>query len=274
MTIKRFTPDETRPAGYGFQVPAAERHIRDKKPSRPFLLLTRSNEPELATLALMTSKSTEEQYGATLYEFPHRRGRMKLPGQESSYTDLSSFLFRATHRLREAKYNHARSMPGVRTQLKIALGFGTGIGSGLPKTSIRGHVVRLTQEMATQFEFEFGIVLTQHTYSASRRIQALAPVVDLAVLLPPEKTRADFEPAPGDVLPASDAPWLAQLPSTWLAPVIDTERFTSFSERWEESTNRGHWLGEQIKHVFPTPTDSTTLTAVETTLARRFQLSP
>jgi hypothetical protein len=270
---KTFRPQETRPAGYVFTIPARVRHLRDNKPSRPFLLLARSDGPELAPLALMTTKSTESGYGATLYELADRRGRQPLPGQQRSYVDLSSLLFRRAEALRHSELHHGRHMTAVRERLKIALGIGTGVGRGVPGTSIRGHLVRLSGPIAEMYDFQFGIVLTEHGYSAARRLQSLVPVVDVRTFLASGETLGDFSPEAGDVLPALSEAWVRQLPSGWVAPVIDTVRLSSFSERWEASTRRDTWLEGQIEYVFPYPVDAATLERVESALSARFDLS-
>ncbi|HEU4562272.1 MAG TPA: hypothetical protein VFS20_30865, partial [Longimicrobium sp.] len=108
----------------------------------------------------MTTKSTEELYGAALFEIEDRRGKQLFPGQERSYVDLSSFLFRRADRLPVADLNHARHLAAIRAQLKVALGIGTGAGPGGAGRSIRGHLVRLHRDIAAAYGFAFGIVLT------------------------------------------------------------------------------------------------------------------
>lgn len=271
---KTFRPGDTRPAGYVFPVPAKSRHLRDNKPSRPFLLLTRSGGLDLAALALMTTKSTEGSYGATLYEFADRRGKQSLPGQERSFVDLSSLIFRRADRLEVSEQIHARHMNAVRTKLKAALGIGAGTGPGGVGTSIRGHLVRLSRRIADLYEFQFGVVLTEHEYSAARRLQVLVPVVDAGTFLVGGETVADFAPEPGDVLPPSSAPWVGQLPPSWILPVVDTVRLASFSEKWEASPRRETWLEEQIEHVFPIAVDAWTLAMIESAVTSRLCLSP
>lgn len=269
---KRFRREEARPAGYVFTIPAAARHLRDNKPSRPFLLLARSAGVEPAPLALMTTKSTEGHYGATLYEFMDRRGKQALPGQERSYADLSSLLFREAGALQRFEANHGRHMPAVRARLKTALGVGTGIGPGTAGESIRGHLVQLVEPLTAMYEFQFGIVLTQHDYSGSRRLQTIVPVVDVRTFLGNDETIGDFSPEPGDVLPTLTPAWTSQLPREWEAPVVDTVRLSTFSERWEQSPRRETWLDEQIERVFPIPVDGVTLDRIEEVLTERFTL--
>jgi hypothetical protein len=270
---KSFRPEETRPAGYVFTLPAGARHLRDNKPSRPFLLLARSAGEDLAPLALMTTKSTEGGYGATLYEFADRRGKQRLPDQERSYVDLSSLLFRAANALARSELNHGRHMPAVRERLKTALGIASRTGPGTAGASIRGHLVRLSPAIAARYAFQFGIVVTEHGYSAARRLQTLVPVVDVRTFLADGETIADFRPEAGDVIPARAEAWLGHLPAEWEAPVVDTARLSSFSERWEASPRRETWLEEQIEVVFAHAVDGGTLERIEAVLTERFGLS-
>lgn len=269
---KIFRPGEVRPAGYVFPIPAKARHLADNKPSRPFFLLTRCSEPELGTLALMTTKSTEGVYGARLHEFRGQAGRQRLPGQERSYADLASLIFRGADRLEQSDHVLARYVGDVRAGLKAALGFGQGTGPGTAGTSIRGHLVRLSRRIAELYEFEYGVVLTEHAYSAARRLQVLVPVIDVRSFLVGGETVADFVPEPGDVIPPPGRGWLRQLPISWPLPVIDTVRLASFSERWEESARRETWLQGQIEHVFPVPVDPVTLERIEAALMARLEL--
>jgi hypothetical protein len=268
-----FRHEDARPAGHVFRIPRKVRHIRDNKPSRPFLLLTRCSGFQLATLALMTTKSTESEYGGTLHEFGRERGRSSLPGQERSYVDLCSLMFRRADHLHESERSHARQMNAVRLHLREALGIGQGIGPGTPGDSIRGHLVKLANVIAELYEFEYGIVLTNHTYSAARRLQVIVPVVDVQAFLGDGETGDRFVPETWDVVPASTSSWIAQLPAGWLFPVIDTVRIASFTERWEAGSRPDTWLEEQIERVLPVPVDDATLTKIESAVASRLQLA-
>jgi hypothetical protein len=266
---KQFRLGETRPAGYVFRVPARERPLVDNKPERPCFLLTRCSDEDLATLALMTTKRTEALFGATLLELAGVSGT--LPGQENAYVNLSSIFGLPTDRLSTSAVNLARHLPAVRMALKAALGVGSGVGSG-HGGSIRGHLVRLTESMARRFEFEYGIVVTEHAYSAARRTQAVVRIVDGAAFLVESETAADFRSAPEDVIPPREAAWVRQLPTSWTLPVIDTIRLTSVRERWIDSARRETWLERQIEDVFPVAIDSGTLSRIEAVLAVRLSL--
>jgi hypothetical protein len=267
-----FHPGQTRPAGYVFSIPAEARHLRDNKPSRPFLLLTRCTDEDVATMALMSTKRTEAEYGATLFEFTGERDKQALPGQERSYVNLSSLLLAPGDLLCTSERNLARYLPAVRTALSHALGINRGSADGTPVRSIRGHIVRLTLPMAQKFEFEHGVVVTCPEYSAARRFQVIVPIVDVTWFLADGETLADFRREDSDVIPPPGAVWIPQLPSEWGLPVIDTSRLLTFSERWAESARRDTWLEEQIQEVYPVPVDSLTLSQIEAALTTRLGL--
>jgi len=267
-----FETNDTRPAGHVFTLPTGRLHFGDRKPTRPFLLLTRCGGDDLGNLALMTSKRTEQLYGATLVELADQRGKLNLPDQESSFVNLSSLSFFPAGELRRSESSCARHLPVVRAALSEALGIGTGVGDGREGGSLRGFVVRLADDIAADFEFRYGIVVTGHRYSAVRRLQIVVPLVDAADFLSPGESRDDFRPLPGDVLPTASPTWTQQLPARWLAPVIDTARLVSFSHRWTASPRPETWLDPQIDLVYPVPVDIETLGAVERALTSLLDL--
>lgn len=267
-----FHDDETRPAGYVFNVPAEVRHLGDDKPSRPFLLLVRCADDDPATLALMTTKATEAQYGAVLFEFTEERGKQRLPGQERSYANLSSLFVLPADELVAAENNLARYLAPLRAELKTALGIGSGRSPDGTAGSIRGYVVRLAEHIAHEFGFEYGVVVSGHQYSAARRLQSVVPVVDAAEFLEAGEAVEDFRREDTDVPPPAGAAWLRQLPTEWELPVIDTALITSFSEGWKRSPRPETWLDEQIVRVFPTAVDADTLENIEASLSARLSL--
>lgn len=269
---KIFHSSETRPAGSVFPIPLTARHIRDNKQVRPFLLLSRVTGEELGTLALMTTKRTETLFHAPMYEVVDRRGKQLLPGQEESLVDLTSYIFRRADALVESDGTHARHLPAIRKLLKSALGIGSGVGPGGAGRSIRGHLVRMSAEIAEMYAFGFGVVLTQHEYSAARRLQALVPVMDMGAFLRAGEAITDFERVETDVIPAPTAEWIRQLPPGWRFPFIDTVRLASFTERWQNSRRPETWLDRQIAEVYPLPLDAASLDLIESALVNRLQL--
>jgi mRNA-degrading endonuclease toxin of MazEF toxin-antitoxin module len=269
---KIFHSSETRPAGSVFPIPLKARHIRDNKRIRPFLLLSRVAGEELGTLALMTTTRTETLHRAPMYEVEDRRGKQSLPGQEESLVDLTSFIFRRADALIQSGGTHARHLPAIRKLLKSALGIGSGVGPGGTGQSIRGHLVRMSAEIAEMYAFGFGVVLTQHEYSAARRLQALVPVMDMGPFLSDGDAATDFERVETDVIPVPTAAWIRQLPLEWRFPFIDTARLASFTERWQNSRRPETWLDRQIVEVYPVPVDAASLDQVESALANRLRL--
>lgn len=167
------------------------------------------------------------------------------------------------HTLLESIGNHARVMTEVRKKTHEALGITKGFGPGHPGTSIRGHIVRLTPAIEARFQFRYGIVLTQHTYSGARRIQALVPAVDVTMYLAEGEDPKDFKPLDSEVLIDRSLPWAGQFPPEWTHPVVDTALLSSFTEEWTKSPNPKKHLPKQIEHVYTVPIDSKTLTSIE-----------
>ena len=264
----------TRPAGYTFHVPAADWLGADRKSARPYFLVERVEDPSelevMGTLALMTSKDTEgRQHGALLHEIVPMRRKLPLRDQASSYVNTCWVLFRASLRLRTYDRVHTREVPGVKAMLSEAL-YGTD-ETAAEAGSIRGRLVHLTEEVAKRFAFEYGIVLTVHSYSAKRRWQTIVPVVDVSSYLQPGGTLSDFVQEDTDVLPDASCAWCRQLPAGW-TPVIDTVLLSTFSERWMLSRDPKSWLDEQIDRVFPVPVDPHTMGRIECALAKRLGL--
>jgi hypothetical protein len=118
--LKIALPGEAWPAGYVFDVPRSRRNVPDNKPWRPFYLLNRVVPGDAATLALMTTKSTEVGYGATQFTVPTPRN-LRLPGQDASYIEVSSILVEDSSTFSTASDNLSRYRVAVRTLLHASL---------------------------------------------------------------------------------------------------------------------------------------------------------
>ncbi|HEY7769045.1 hypothetical protein [Longimicrobium sp.] len=264
-------PGEAWPTGYVFDVPRWRRNVPDSKPWRPFYLLNRVVPGDAATLALMTTKSTEVAHGATQFIVPDTK-KLRLPGQDASYIEVSSILVEDSSNFSTASDNLSRHRAAVRAQLHTALGMGEGTGPGTKGESIRGFLVRLTRPMEREFGYSFGIVLTRHEYSRARRLQTVVPVLDLRVFTGPAVSAATFEPKGGLIRPADGtAAWLRQLPPEWAGHVLDVPLLNTFTEEWRMHRDPARWLPRQIEHVYPTPVDDATLAAVEAAVSERLQ---
>lgn len=267
-----FGADDVRPAGHVFVIPTSLVPFADRKPGRPFLLLNRCTAGALGNVAPMTTKATEQQYGATLLEFADQRGKLRLPDQVSSYVNFSSLTVVAGSTLKESFRSYARQMPVVRAALKQALGIGTGFGTGAPGESLRGYVVRLADRLMATFGSRLGMVITEHQYSAAWRKQVVVAIDDISAYLARGKTLDDFRPESGEVLPNQGAAWLRQLPAGRTMRIVDAARLMTFSQRWRHGPRPETWLEAQIEHIYPIPVDTDTLAAIESALIARFNL--
>jgi hypothetical protein len=258
----RFQPGATRPAGHIFHIPAAERPTDETK-TRPHFLVNRcdvaSDPYGLATLAHMSTKATEHiEYGSPIHEIIDP-AVLRKPDQDGNFVIASRLLPRDPERLTASGMSAVDEVRSVRRTVTLALGLGEGIAPPEEK-SVRGRLVRILDERAG---YPFGIVLTAHAYSAARRYQVIAPLLNAAVDGPDgpemlETTRWDVELAPH--------PWWRTLALT--RPMVDTAAVISLSEDWRHRSDRRRWLKRQID-VMQTSIDEATLAAVEARIAER-----
>jgi len=264
-------PGGAWPTGYVFDVHVSMRNIPDHKPWRPFYLLNRVVPGDAATLALMTTKQTEVDYGATQFTVPNPKN-LRLPGQDASYIEVSSLLVGDSHDFTTASDILSGHKAAVRTLLHTALGMGQGTGPGTDNESIRGFLVRLTQAMECEFGYAFGIVLTRHEYSQARRLQTVVPVLDVRFFTGPDMPPEAFQPKDRLIRPVeATAAWLTQLPAGWAGHVLNVPLLNTFTEEWQEHRDPRRWLPRQIDYVYPIPVDAATLAAVEAAVVTRLQ---
>jgi len=114
-------------------------------------------------------------------------------------------------------------MSEVRSTLADALGLGTGTcgGSGKAEGSWRGRVVRVTDALAEETEFLYGVTVTEPGYSRRRRYQLLVPLLN----------EDEFE---GDSLDIRvEDPSLAVLGREWNSALIATRLIQTAFHRQE-----------------------------------------
>lgn len=260
----RFPPGATRPAGHIFFIPPAER-ITDDTKSRPHFLVNRCDvaaEPlGLATLAHMSTKATEHVlYGSPIHELGGVSVREK-PDHDGHFVIATRVLPRDPNRLQRSAMSAGDEAPAVRRAVLQALG----LGDGLPAQttdSVRGRLARIVDPRTG---YPFGIVLTAHVYSARRRYQLIAPLLDGLVEGPggPEV----LEPLPWDLAPAPH-PWWQELGLS--QPIVDCAAVISLSEEWRQSGDRRTWLKRQIT-IMDSAIDEATLLAIEERVAERLR---
>lgn len=260
----RFEPGATRPAGHIFYIPAAERPTDETK-TRPHFLVNRCDvaaDPYgLATLAHMSTKATEHiEYGSHIHEIVDPTV-LKKPDQDGNFVIASRLLPRDPERLLTSRMSAVDEVRSVRRAVVLALGLAEGVAPPGAR-SVRGRLVRI---MDQRVSYPYGIVLGAHAYSAYRRFQIIAPILDAAVEGPdgPEL----LEPTRWDVEPARQ-PWWDAL--SLERPMIDTAALISLSELWRQSRDRRRWLKRQIDIMHPA-VDETTLAVVEEKITERLR---
>jgi hypothetical protein len=281
MPGRDFHLGESRPAGAVFWLPRELSLGSDPKRSRLHVLLHDCDDDDLpgdeagifATLAYMSTKNTEHtQYLAPAYKFLTPELQPADIGQEGSFALTSRFLMVDVRTLAHASYQaNPRDVRGCLASVRQGLGIGKGPAApGGP--SVRGHLARIEGPVRDITGLEFGIVVTEHTYSGKRRYQAVVPVIDLGEFLDSGEDPDDFTPdATEFLLPRTAGPWTNVIPSTWSAILVDTMRLITLTEEWKKVRNPDRWLKKQIT-VLPHKVGKAVLDEIDTRLVSRLGL--
>jgi hypothetical protein len=281
MPGRDFHLGESRPAGAVFWLPRELSLGSDPKRSRLHFLLHDCDDDDspgdeagiFATLAYMSTKDTEHtQYRAPAYRFLTPELQPAGAGQEGSFALTSRFLMVDVRTLSQA--SHQASPRDIRGCLaSVRQGLGIGKGPAAPGgRSVRGHLARIEAPVRDVTGLEFGVVVTDHTYSAQRRYQAVVPLIDLGEFLEPGEGPQHFTPDPTEFLvPRADGPWTNAIPTSWSAILVDTMRLITLTEEWEKVRNPDRWLKKQIT-VLPYKIGKAVLDEVDNRLVRRLNL--
>jgi hypothetical protein len=264
-----FGSADDRPAGHIFWIPKGEKIGNDKARFHFLVHRCRHTQQEpidqiTATLAHLTTKGTEELvFGAPCHEIKEGKGRLAKPDQEGSFVNGVRLLPRAAKLLRASDKSATRAVPGVRDAVRNALGLIP--AAAAVEGSVRGRIVRLVPETRLQY----GVILTQPEYSAKRRYQVVAPIINGVIQAPdgPRQiatNRYRFQ--------AARQPWWQTLPGNWTRPLIDTNIVIALSEESSPNTPKGRALLKQIEAVMGHSVDAATLTQIETALITRLEL--
>ena len=224
----------------------------------------------LATLVHLTTKDTERRaHKAPFYRLT--TPALQPPDSEprGSFVNGPRLVFRDVRKLIDSVGEaSSNDVEGARRAVADALGI---TRQPTHQESVRGRIAQIAGTLQKDTGFAFGVVLTNHVYSAERRFQAIVPIIDLQVLLRDGETPDDFVPDETDVLPGN-RPWCAKLPKSWAEPLIDTARLVTLTEEWQQGRNRNAWLPKQIT-ILDRSVDGETLREIESTLARRLGLT-
>lgn len=273
MGKRKLKPGQTRTAGQVFYVPKEARLAEDTKNRRHLLLHDATDDGTAAVLATLVHLTTQDPehraHKAPFYRLTTQALQPPDPTAKGSFVNGPRLVFRDVRRLVDSIGEASREdMEGVRRAVANALGM---TRQPVHPGSVRGRIAQVTGTLQKDTGFAFGVVLTNHTYSAERRFQAIVPIIDLQLLLRDGETPADFVPDETDVLPGN-RPWCAKLPKSWTEPLIDTARLVTLTEAWKQGRNKNAWLPKQIT-ILDQSVDDETLREIESVLAGRLGLS-
>lgn len=275
MATTKFRALETRPAGHVFYVPKEARLAEDTKNRRHLLLHDcpdADTEVALATLVHLTTRETERiAHKAPFHRLLTPELQPSDPGAEGSFVNATRLVFRDVRKLTDSV---GRASPADIRSTRRAVADALGMGPPSPvrgrAESVRGRLAQVSGVLQKHTGFAFGVVLTNHAYSAERRFQAIVPVVDLRKLLLDDETPDDFAPEETDVRPGNK-PWCGRLPRSWAEPLIDTARLVTMTEEWRRSGDKKAWLPRQIT-ILDVSVDDETLREIESAVSRRLGL--
>jgi len=216
--------------------------------SRRHVLLTSCDEGEGGTVAYASTKTTERAFGASsLFVNPSLSRGSGFTKPTHIYPGrlvlaASRDFLRMTGRL-------VAELPELRSALMLALGIGTGCARRRAETaaSWRGKVVRFSSGFREAVGYSFGIVLTEHRYSAWRRYQIIVPMDDLAM----------SQPVEGDI-PITSGTWFRDVSRTMMGVLLSVSEIQSVFHRDEIES----WTGATI--------DDSALAVLEAAIERTF----
>lgn len=241
---------QKKPGEVWFLPPEADEGGDDKP--RRHVLLTSFEEDEGGILAYASTQLTEAAFGATYLPIDpalaanHRAGFTKLTRIYPSrlVPAAAEDFLRKTGEIRA-------ELPRLRLLLQVALGIGTGTAlDGTPCASWRGMVVRLSLARRRSTGYEFGIVLTEHHYSARRRYQIIVPMENLA----------EFQSVDGDVV-ITDRLWCRTVSPAIAGAILVVGDIQSVFH----PTDIESWTGATV--------EGSRLAELETAIMRMFALS-
>jgi hypothetical protein len=165
-------------AGHLFWMPAGSTWLNWDKP-RPFALATASTRGGMGTLVYGSTQETEKSSGAVFVEVaPALRGVNRNSLGSRTYFYPGTLVPVIHERLPPCSGFLGKSLPELRTALRIALGIGRGscLGPNAPADSCRGRVVAVRSALARDIHARFAVVLTEPAYSAQRNYQIILPI--------------------------------------------------------------------------------------------------
>jgi len=254
-------------AGQVYEIPWTRASGGDDKDFRRHVLLNDCRDTHGGTLAAASATGNEHRVEhAPAHPIPlppgWSGGRLAPTGFTAPVLVFPGWLvYRAVHRLPPLIGRAGAHLGGIRGQMIDALGIGRGTWEEAPAEdagSVRGRVVAFSQVVRGETFMKYGLVLTQHSYSAKRRLQVVAPVLP-----------GLFRDGPHDHRVGGELPWVRALgesgPKWGEGAVVGVSYLFSVDDGYGDVVslpNGGAW---------PT-VDDATLQAVEALVVSRFSL--
>jgi hypothetical protein len=212
--------------GEVWYLPREAREEGDTKGRRHVLLTPCREAGDHATLAYASTQPTDARRGGAHVWIDPARTRYGATGltgfNRPTYVYPCRLVNAASEEMDRMVGRLIDEMAEVRSTLADALGLGTGTcdGSGGAEGSWRGRVVRITDALAEETEFLYGVTVTEPGYSRRRRYQLVIPLLN----------EEEFEADPLDI--RVDDPSLAVLGREWNSALIATRLIqTAFHRR-------------------------------------------
>lgn len=229
-------------AGHVFFLPRGATWLNHDKP-RPFALATTSSPTELGIFVYGSTRRTEMASAAACVEVKPVPSGVNANGLHAPTFFYPGLMLHLEYFQLPAHVGRLGArFPAFRAALEQALGLGTGTCDhpSAPRDSLRGRIVILHPDVATEVLTPIGVLLTEHIYSREKRYQLVVPLV-----------RGDEVVARPGVPRVHDKPW-----------------FTTFNRRTTSallaaSTIQSVWHGDAVIDETEFVIDSDSLAVLE-----------
>jgi hypothetical protein len=187
-------------------LPPESRAEGDFKWRRHVLLTTCEEQDDLGIFAYASTSAIEAGFGGAgilidPYANTYRHIRFSAP----TYVMPCRLVPAASEDMQRMAGRIIDEMPALRSELRRALGLGTGTrAAGVASGSLRGCVAELGDALAEESGLRLDVTITEAGYSLARRYQLLIPILD----------GADYDSQPDDVV-AIGQPWTVRSARDW-----------------------------------------------------------
>jgi hypothetical protein len=232
-------------------LPPESRAEGDFKWRRHVLLTTCEEQGDIGIFAYASTSDVEAAFGgASIVIDPYRSAYRHTGFSAPTHVMPCRLVPAASEDMQRMAGRIIDEMPAIRSELRRALGLGTGTrAAGGASRNLRGCVVELGDALAEETGFRLGVIITEAGYSLARRYQLVIPLLD----------EREYGSQPDDVV-AIGTPWAGEIRPP-LERVILAVRLiqTAF-----------HPL--EIARVLPVVVDDATMGEIDRALLRVFGL--